>query len=264
MFSVAQRVCTLLSVLLPQPAVAQAEVCGGKQEEVRIESGLDAASLKLTDGRFVRLATVIPPHPIDGDPQAVAHAKAVLAEITNGKDARIFFSPDAADRYGRLAASAVLIEGKLWLEAALLERGAARVYFPANEECAEALLRVERKARAARAGLWNESRFRIFDAEEVDALLASPGRFTLVEGTIRRVGEARGRIYLDFGRRFTEDFTIIVPDSLRKNLLAAGLDPKNWRGRRIRVRGILFSWGGPAIEINLAQAIEFLDSPKSE
>ncbi len=86
----------------------------------------------------------------------------------------------------------------------------------------------------------------------------------MVEGTIRRVGRGRGRLYLDFGRRFTEDFTIIVPDSLRKRLEAAGADPKNWRGKRIRVRGILFFWGGPAMEINLAQAIELLESPASE
>jgi endonuclease YncB( thermonuclease family) len=255
----------LLAGLGSAPAAGNdAPPCGGKEALVRIAEAADGHSLRLADGRVVRLAQVVAPLPIDGDAQAIARAKASLSEIAAGKDAKIYFASEAADRYGRLPASAVMIEGKLWLEAELLARGLVRMFPSANEKCMQSLAVFESKARNARSGIWSAAAFRVFDAGEIEALLASPGRFTLVEGTIRRVGEARGRIYLDFGRRFTEDFTIIVPDSLRKNLLAAGLDPKNWRGRRIRVRGILFSWGGPAIEINLAQAIEFLDSPKSE
>jgi hypothetical protein len=126
-----------------------------------------------------------------------------------------------------------------------------------------ALLGYERKAREARRGIWSDPRFRIFQAEELEPLRAAAGRFAVVEGTIRRVGQGRG-LYLDFGRRFTEDFTVIVPDRLRKTLAAAGADPKNWRGKRIRVRGVLFFWGGPAMAISLAPAIEFLESPASE
>jgi endonuclease YncB( thermonuclease family) len=255
----------LFAGLAPVP-VSGNEVppCGGTAALVRIAAAEDGNSLRLADGRVVRLTQVVAPLPIDDDTQAIARAKTSLAEIAAGKDARIYFMSNIADRYGRLPASAVMIEGKLWLEAELLARGLVRVFPSANDKCTRSLAVYESKARDAQRGIWSAAAFRVFDAGEIEALLASPGRFTLVEGTIRRVGEARGRIYLDFGRRFTEDFTVIVPDSLRKSLLATGTDPKNWRGRRIRVRGILFPWGGPAMEINLAQAIEFLDSPKSE
>lgn len=259
--------CLALAALAPCAAIAEnSATCGGTEVSARINEAMDGASFKLADGRIVRLASVIAPLPIDGDTKAPADAKALLAQIANGKDATILLASNAVDRYGRLSANAVLIEGKEWLEATLLARGAARVFQVSNEKCAAALLAFERKARDARLGLWSEARFRVFDAEEVEALLAAAGRFVIVEGAIRRVGEARGRIYLDFGRRFTEDFTILVSDQLRKALVQQGSDPKNWRGRRIRVRGILFSWGGPAIEVNLAQAIEFLDqdTPKSD
>lgn len=255
-----------LSTILFSFAHAGDAGCDGKQMFGRIAEAVDGASLRLADGRVIRLATVIAPLPIDGDPESVARAKAVLAEIANGKDATVFFSSDAADRYGRLSASAVMLEGKQWLEAALLARGVVRVYQAQNEKCMKALLAHEEKARAEAAGFWREAKFRVFEAEETDLLHAAAGRFAVVEGTIRRVGEARGRLYLDFGRRFTEDFTVIVPDNLRKNFAQRGSDPKSWRGKRIRVRGILFSWGGPAMEINLVQAIEFLgqDPLKSE
>jgi endonuclease YncB( thermonuclease family) len=249
------------------PAIAQdPALCGGKPAAVRIVEALDGAALKLADGRTVRLISVIAPLPIDGESEAVMLARNALAEIANGKEASLFLSSDAKDRYGRIAAQAVLIDGKIWLEAEMLARGFARVYPTPNDKCMKALLQYEAKARSAQAGFWKDAKFGVFGAEDIEALLAAEGRFVIVEGTIRRVGEARGRIYLDFGRRFTEDFSIVVPDNIRKTLLAQGSNPKSWRGRRVRVRGILFSWGGPAIEVNLAQAIELLDQdiPKSE
>jgi endonuclease YncB( thermonuclease family) len=248
----------LLSGVMPAAAEGPA-VCGGKSAQARIIETMDGTTFRLEDGRVVRLANVIPAMPIDGDRQALLRAKEALAEIANGKHALLYFASESKDRYGRISVQAVLLEEKIWLESELVSRGLARVFPSANDKCMTALLQFESKARSARAGLWNESKFGVFDAENVEALLAAEGRFAVVEGAVRRVGESRGRLYLDFGRRFTEDFTVVVPDRLRKNLVAKGSDPKSWRGKRIRVRGILFSWGGPAMEINLAQAIELLD-----
>jgi endonuclease YncB( thermonuclease family) len=248
----------VLSGILPAAAEGPA-ICGGKPAQARIIEAVDGTTLRLEDGRVVRLANVIPAMPIDGDRQDLLRAKETLAEIANGKQASLYFVSESKDRYGRIAAQAVLIEEKIWLESELLVRGVARVFPSANDKCMTALLQFESKARSSRTGLWNESKFGVFDAENVEALLAAEGRFVVVEGTIRRAGESRGRLYLDFGRRFTEDFTIVVPERLRKSLAAKGSDPKSWRGKRIRVRGILFSWGGPAMEINHAQAIELLD-----
>ncbi len=233
--------------------------CGGKPVTARIAEAVDGASVKLEDGRVVRLVHVIAPLPVDGDDAAMLRAKEALGKIADGKAASVFLTSEDKDRYGRLSAQSVLLEGEIWLEAELLARGIARVFPAPDDKCMTALLLHEAKARASRAGFWENAKFGVLDAERLELLLAAEGRFAVVEGTIRRVGESRGRIYLDFGRRFTEDFTIIVPDRIRKGLVAQGSDPKSWRGKRIRVRGILFSWGGPAIEINVAQAIELLD-----
>ncbi len=243
-----------------RPAVAETpEICGGKPVAVQIAEALDGASLKLSDGRLVRFANVIAPLPLDADRAAMQRSKEVLGEIANGKRATFYLSSEEKDRYGRISVQAVSIEDKIWLEAELLRRGSVRVFPAAGEKCVKALLGFEAVARSARTAIWNEAKFGVMDAHNEAALLAADGRFAVVEGTIRRVGEARRRLYLDFGRRFKEDFTIIVPDSVRKSLTGQGSDPKSWRGKRVRVRGILFSWGGPAMEINRAQAIELLD-----
>jgi micrococcal nuclease len=257
----------LAFAFLASAAVAQeAALCGGNPIPARVIEVLDANTLKLDDDRVVRFTNVILPLPIDGDSEAAMRAKKSLSEIVNGKGAAVFMSSETKDRYGRMSAHGVVIDGIGWLEAALLSRGIARVFPGPNDKCTKTLLQFEDKARALRVGLWQEPRFQILDAGAIEALLAAEGRFVVVEGVVRRVGEARGRIFLDFGRRFTEDFTIIVPDQLRKSLTALGSDPKSWRGRGVRVRGVLFSWGGPAIELNLASAIELLDReiPKTE
>lgn len=243
-----------------RPAAAETpDICGGKPVAAQIVEALDGASLKLSDGRVVRLANVIAPLPLDADRAAMQRSKDVLGEIANGKRATLYLSSEEKDRYGRISAQAVSVEDEVWLEAELLKRGSVRAFPAASEKCVKALLGFETVARSARTAIWNEAKFGVMDAQNEAALLAADGRFAVVEGTIRRVGEARRRLYLDFGRRFKEDFTIIVPDSVRKSLTGQGSDPKSWRGKRVRVRGILFSWGGPAMEINRAQAIELLD-----
>jgi hypothetical protein len=167
---------------------------------------------------------------------------------------------DAKDRYGRLIAQVALADEPRWLTAELVASGLLRVAPNAGElACADALLAREREARAAKKGLWAEKRFEVQKADALTELLAAKGRFAVVEGTVHRIGETSGRTYLDFGRRYTEDFTIVIPRLARDAFQAAGVDLKSMRGKRVRVRGILYSSGGPAIETRSPQALELLE-----
>jgi len=51
------------------------------------------------------------------------------------------------------------------------------------------------------------------------------------------VRESGGTIYVNFGRRRSEDITVTVPKRNERTFAAAGLDLKTLAGRRIRVRG---------------------------
>jgi hypothetical protein len=113
----------------------------------------------------------------------------------------------------------------------------------------------ERSARAAKLGFWAESRFAVQDAQAIERLNAARGRFAIVEGSVQRVGESGGRTFLDFGRRYTQDFTIVVPRTAQSAFQAAGIDPKAMRGKRVRVRSVLYALAGP-IEARLPAAIE--------
>ncbi len=221
----------------------------------------DGMTIRLADGREVRLAGVIAANDLDGDAETVQRTTLALDQMIAGRRITLHGRGEGKDRYGRLVAQ-VVIEGDEtgWVQAALVAAGMLRVAPAAGEPtCAKALLVYERAARSARAGLWTSSRFAVQEAGSIATLAASAGRYAIVEGTVRRIGEAGGRLFLDFGRRYSEDFTVVIPRDARATFAAAGVDLKALTGKRVRARGVLVSWGGPAVEIKFPAALELLD-----
>ena len=70
------------------------------------------------------------------------------------------------------------------------------------------------------------------------------------------VRESGGTIYVNFGRRWSEDFTVTIAKRNERAFTAAGLEPKSLAGRRIRVRGWIEERGGPWIEATRPEQIE--------
>ena len=239
-------------------ACAEASALWARVEAVGARDGI---TIRLADGREVRLAGVIAANDLDADAEAVERATRALDQAVAGRRLALHGRAESQDRYGRLIAQ-VAIEGDetSWVQAALVAAGMLRVAPAAGEPaCAKALIVHERAARSAHAGLWALSRFAVQDADAIAALAAASGRYAIVEGTVRRIGEAGGRLFLDFGRRYSEDFTVIIPRDARAAFTAAGVNLKALTGKRVRARGILVSWGGPAVEVKLPVALELLD-----
>jgi hypothetical protein len=128
-----------------------------------------------------------------------------------------------------------------------------------NRACAMELLRRETLARKAKLGLWGSSYYDLLNADNPTDVLAEQGRFALVEGRVLSVRESGATIYVNFGRRWTEDFTVTILKRNERNFTAAGLEPKKLAGRQIRVRGWIEERGGPWIEATRAEQIEFAD-----
>ena len=88
----------------------------------------------------------------------------------------------------------------------------------------------EDKARAAKLGLWAEPYYVISKAEDPAEVLTRRGRFALVEGKVLSVRESGGTIYVNFGRRWSEDFTVTIAKRNERAFSAAGLAPKTLAG----------------------------------
>ena len=146
------------------------------------------------------------------------------------------------------------------VQADLLAGGFARVGGRiGTRECATELLARERAARKAKLGLWAISYYDLLDADNPADVLAERGRFALVEGKVVSVRESGATIYVNFGRRWTEDFTVTILKRNERSFAAAGVEPKRLSGRRVRVRGWIEERGGPWIEAARPEQIELID-----
>lgn len=96
-------------------------------------------------------------------------------------------------------------------------------------------------------------------AENLTRLAAESGQFTLVEGKVLSVRESGATIYVNFGRRWTRDFTVIILKRQQRTFSAAGIEPKQLQGRRIRVRGWIEQRGGPVIMAEAPEQIELIE-----
>jgi hypothetical protein len=210
----------------------------------------ESGTLMLDDGRELRLA---------GIEIAPGHREALRA-LAEGRTLRLERLGADTDRYGRLVAFATLPEPGRSLQHLLLEQGLARVSARIGQKaCAEELLAVESGARTARRGLWVDPNFAPLSSENLSGLEAARGRFALVEGRVLSVRESGATIYLNFGRRWTRDFTVTVSKREQRTFAGGGLDLKHLEGRRIRVRGWVERRGGPIIEAAVPEQIERID-----
>ncbi|MGD0438882.1 MAG: hypothetical protein ABSB86_20655 [Bryobacteraceae bacterium] len=99
----------------------------------------------------------------------------------------------------------------------------------------------------------------MLNADNPADVLAEQGHFALVEGKVVSVRESGATIYVNFGRRWSRDFTVTILKRNARNFTAAGLEPKTLSGRRVRVRGWIEERGGPWIEAARPEQIELTD-----
>ena len=195
---------------------------------VTVASIRDGRTLLLTDGRELRLAAI----------EVDDASRATLNVLAAGKTLRLETLGPEQDRYGRVVAFAYVNDARESLQETMLAQGRARVSARiGNRLCAELLLRVERAARATVRGLWADPNFAPLPSHDVTRITAVRGQFALVEGKVLSVRESGATIYVNFGRRWTQDFAITILKRHRRDFAAAGVEPKKLEGRRIRVRG---------------------------
>jgi endonuclease YncB( thermonuclease family) len=246
----------------PKPA----PICGGDVIAHGVAKRIiDGRTFVLDDGSEIRLAAIEVP-PLETGAAPGAAAKAALDALIGGDDIVLRRADIATDRYGRLVAYAYAVRDgeELFAQGELVASGFARVGdHVGSRPCASELLKSENAARAAKLGLWAVSDYDVLDAETPTDVLARRGRFALVEGRVVSVRESGATIYVNFGRRWSEDFTVTVLKRNERNFTAAGLDLKGLAGRRIRVRGFIEARGGtgrsPWIEADYPEQIETAD-----
>ena len=251
------------------PVCDGAAIAGGTVNRIS-----DGRGFILADGREVRLAGIEVPtlaQPQDAAPAPGGPAAKAALEALAGGDRVVLRGADAGpDRYGRLVAYAYSERDggdqagdRLFVQGELVAAGFARVADRVGSQaCASALLGRENAARKAKLGLWADPYYDLLDAETPTVVLAHKGRFALVEGKVVSVRESGSTLYVNFGRRWSEDFAVTVRKRNERSFADAGLDLKGLEGRRVIVRGFVEARGSrgmPSIEAERPEQIESVD-----
>ena len=126
---------------------------------------------------------------------------------------------------------------------------------PDRSECAAELYAAESDARAANAGLWAAPAYRVRAPE---GLSGDTGTFQIVQGRVLTADVKDGRAYLDFGADYKTDFTVTISPDDMATFRAMGVDPRDYAGKTIRVRGIIQQFNGPEIEVANPKQVEVL------
>lgn len=225
----APRVGALLFLLSAALPVAAATVV--------VERALDGDSVRLADGRQLRLIGInAPEFGKDGaPPQPLAReARAALAAMVNGRTLHIEPGREPHDRHGRLLAYLYTADGRA-VEPELLRQGLAwLIAVPPNVDHVNVLTAAEAEARAARRGVWAEPAYAPRPAE---SLTPTNTGFIFVTATIRAVDDRRHAYYVELAPRVL----MIIPRQEWRDYFAGqaghGRHPRALVGRRVTVRG---------------------------
>jgi len=248
---------TALTLTAAALSCAQASDCGAVTlEQGRVVQVIDARTLRLADGREIRLDGIEIPS-VDA-----AAAMGALAALTKDRDVTLRADGDAPDRYGRQRAFVFPMSDETSVQVTLLRGGQGLTSgMVPMKPCAAELAAAEMSARRARQGRWNKPEA-VISGQKPEDILAKLGQFAVVEGRVVSARQAGATFYLNFGRHWIRDFAVIIPRQMVKSFATDGIDLTGLKGRRIRVRGWIERRNGPRIEVASTGQLDLLDSPR--
>jgi len=245
-----------LEVLAAQGAITAGDAAA-------IAGTIDGQTLRLADGRELRLAGIGVPM---SAPALAEDAQQALAALADQREGQIYYEERRNDRYGRIVAHVVVMSGQgapeLWLEAELVRRGLARVETTRDTAAAAAdLLAIEIEARAAKRGLWVRPEFRVRGGADLGRWRDS---FQIVAGRIAATHKSPGRIWLEFAGARGRALELEIPAAANRLFHAAGMDPSGLVGADVRARGWLRWQDGPIIDVDHPAQIELTGNASAE
>nr|WP_260856064.1 thermonuclease family protein [Pseudomonas psychrotolerans] len=198
-------------------------------QEVTVRQVVDGDTLRLVDGRSVRLIGVNAPELGKSGGTAQPFAEAARRRLqalveASGERLRLVPGREATDHYGRTLAHLYDRQGSN-LEARLIAEGLGyAVAIAPNTRLANCQAAAERQARQARLGLWKQD-------PTIAASAIRDGGFALVQGRLQSVERNRGGLWLQFDGELVVNVPSRFVDAFDE------LPLPQWIGRTLEARG---------------------------
>lgn len=221
-----------LCALIPLTAVAECGMATG--EVVQVARVSDGDTLKLQDGRSVRVLGINAPEITHGKKsgQPLGHESRAAAQAfinkTNGK-VRLGFEREVKDHYGRLLAHVYDTRGRSLAAAQLRAGMALQIAVPPNIAQAQCLLNIENDARKKSPGIWRDS---YWQPLPTTSLRSDEASFRQVRGRVTKVS-INSSVWLEFEGK-------LVARVAKKNWPAFTYQKSDWqalKGWEMELRG---------------------------
>ena len=222
--------CVLFSCVL------QAECAATIAETAQLERVYDGDTIKLMDGRHVRVLGINAPE-VDhgnestGQPLGEEARAATVAFFKRNKMVKLSYDILRVDHYGRSLAHVYDAQGNS-LAAYLLRMGLGfQISVPPNISSAECLRNAEVAAKRQHLGVWSNPYWRPKQASELTLM---DGGFKLVQGKVLRVHQAK-TVWLEL------DGPLAINISPTQGSYFMTQDWQRLKGKQVEVRGWITS-----------------------
>lgn len=216
------------------PIVAFAECGSPSGELLQVARVSDGDTLKLQDGRSVRVLGINAPEITHGKNagqpfgrESRASAQAFIS-AANGK-VRLGFEQEVKDRYGRLLAHVYDSRGRSLAAAQVRTGMALQIAVPPNTQQQYCLLKLEFNARKQSLGLWRD---KFWQPLPTKSMRGGEVGFRLLSGLITKV-DVNSSVWLEFEGK-------LVAQVAKKDWPAFGYQKSDWLGlkdKQVELRG---------------------------
>ncbi len=187
--------------------------------------------------------------------QAVFIFSLLIFSSALGKNIDDFENIWIPDSYKERAEIALMQATTATKEYTLLSKGFG-IVIPSTKLTEQNLYEFESEAREKLLGLWSEEQYKV---KTPDTINGYENSFQVIEGTIVNTSLRKDKLYLNFGEDWKTDFTIAIPKQALQIFKKAGLTPKEWSGKHIRVRGWVEEYNGAMMKVTNPVQINMLE-----
>ncbi|UCC95403.1 MAG: thermonuclease family protein [Candidatus Omnitrophota bacterium] len=225
---------------------------------IKVVEVIDGDTVKLSTGQLLRYIGLDTPEiriKKEGrfyySPQPYAYeAKEYNRSLVEGKFVSVEFDVDKKDKYGRLLGYC-FIDG-VFVNAKLLEEGYAVLYtYPPNVKYVDLFVSHQKQARKHKRGMWGA--YEVIEHTEAARHL---NQIRTVKGRVISTYKSKNCVFLNFGRNWRTDFTVVIFNNSLDFFSQKGIDPvRYYKGKLIEVTGRIREYNGPEIIVNSPQEI---------
>jgi endonuclease YncB( thermonuclease family) len=221
---------------------------------------IDGDTVKLADNKIVRYIGLDTPELhkrvgedwVDNPEPFGEEAKQFNESLVKGKSVSLVLDVEQKDKYGRLLAYCFV--DNIFVNERILEEGLGMLYTrPPNVRYTEILVAAQKKARENQKGLWQGENF-IYAKDAYKYI----NQMATVEGRVIKVAESSNVVYLNFGKNYKDDFTVVIFRSDLPSFIAAGISPARFKDKVVQVTGKIKEYNGPEIIVRHPSQIEIV------